>query len=311
VFPDKPYISLEDPDEREFATVDPRRFLARFDANGAVLDEIQRCPALFSYLQALVDSRQRMGDFVLTGSQQPGLVSGLTQSLAGRVGLVQLLPFSMGELAAAGRAPDTGGARPVAVPAFPALVRGPLEPVAQPQRAGRRLWLTHVTARAWLTVLEASYLVLLLRPYQRNFGKRLVKTPKLYLLDPGLMAWLLGIRSAETLGTHAQRGALFETLIVTECVKHAFHRGEAADLYFWRDGAGLEVDLLREREGRLQPMELKSGATFASDWLGPLRRWQALADTPAETPWLVYGGNQSAERQGVQAIAWRDLPDRL
>jgi len=171
--------------------------------------------------------------------------------------------------------------------------------------------ITHVTAREWLTVLEASYLVMLLRPYHRNFGKRLVKTPKLYLLDPGLMAWLLGIRSAETLSTHAQRGALFETLIVTECVKHAFHRGEAADLYFWRDGAGLEVDLLREREGSLQPMELKSGATFASDWLGPLRRWQTLADTPTETPWLVYGGEHSAERQGAQVIAWRDLPTRL
>lgn len=351
VFPDKPYVSLEDPDEREFATADPRRFLARFDAHGAVLDEIQRCPALFSYLQALVDTRQRMGDFVLTGSQQPGLVSGLTQSLAGRVGLVQLLPFSMGELEAAGRLPTSLDAvlwRGL----YPPLHHRDLTPgdwlanyvatyverdVRQmlavrdlslfqrflrlcAARSGQLLNLsalasdcgiTHVTAREWLTVLEASYLVMLLRPYHRNFGKRLVKTPKLYLLDPGLMAWLLGIRSAETLGTHAQRGALFETLVVTECVKHAFHRGEAADLYFWRDGAGLEVDLLRERDGHLQAMELKSGATFASDWLGPLRRWQALADTPTDMPWLVYGGEHSAERQGVQAIAWRDLPKRL
>ncbi|WP_338414807.1 ATP-binding protein [uncultured Sphaerotilus sp.] len=351
VFPDKPYVSLEDPDEREFATADPRRFLARFDAHGAVLDEIQRCPALFSYLQGLVDTRQRMGDFVLTGSQQPGLVSGLTQSLAGRVGLVQLLPFSMGELEAAGRLPSSLD-EVLWRGLYPPLHHRDLTPgdwlanyvatyverdVRQmlavrdlslfqrflrlcAARSGQLLNLsalagdcgiTHVTAREWLTVLEASYLVMLLRPYHRNFGKRLVKTPKLYLLDPGLMAWLLGIRSTETLGTHAQRGALFETLIVTECVKHAFHRGEAADLYFWRDGAGLEVDLLRERDGHLQAMELKSGATFASDWLGPLRRWQALADTPTEMPWLVYGGAHSAERQGVQAIAWRDLPKRL
>ena len=157
--------------------------------------------------------------------------------------------------------------------------------------------ITHVTAREWLTVLEASYLVMLLRPYHRNFGKRLVKTPKLYLLDPGLMAWLLGIRSAETLSTHAQRGALFETLIVTECVKHAFHRGEAADLYFWRDGAGLEVDLLREREGCLQPMELKSGATFASDWLahcGAGKPWS----TPPPKPrgWSTVGSTVPSGR---------------
>ena len=234
-FADKPYVSLENPDEREFAERDPRRFLQRF-AEGAILDEAQRCPALLSWVQGLVDERGRMGDFILTGSAQFDLMSGVTQSLAGRVGRVELLPLSASELAGAGQQPHSleamlwqGG--------YPALYDRDLTPddwfpnyvatylerdvrqliairdLTQFQRfvrmcaarSGQMLNLTAlgadcgvsaVTARDWLSVLEASYLVVRLPPYFRNFGKRLVKTPKLYFLDVGLMAWLLGIRDA-------------------------------------------------------------------------------------------------------------------
>ena len=346
VFPGHPYVSLEDPEEREFATADPRGFLARF-AGGAVLDEAQRCPALFSYLQTLADQRRRMGDFILTGSQQFGLMSGITQSLAGRAGLVQLLPFSLPELAGAGRIPESlddalfhGGYpplydRPVG-PAdwLPNYVMTYLERDVRQLLAVRDLGLfqrflklcaartgqllnlsglasdcgiSHVTAREWLTVLEAGYIVFLLRPYHRNFGKRLVKTPKLYFLDTGLAAHLMGIRDAATLSIHAQRGALFETWVVGEHVKRAFHAGQPADLYFWRDSAGHEVDLLLEEAGKLRALEIKSGATLVGEWLDALRKWQGFAGGEALPPRLVYGGEGRYERQGVQVMGWRDL----
>jgi len=345
LFPDRPYVSLEDPEQREAAQVDPRGFLARFP-DGAVLDEAQRCPDLFSYLQGLVDQRRRMGDFILTGSQQFGLRSGISQSLAGRVGLVRLLPFSLSELAAAERVPATlddllwcGG--------YPALYDRDLEPGlwfpnyvgTYVERDVRRLLavrdldlfqrfvrlcaartgqllnlsalaqdcgISHVTAREWIAVLEASDIVLRLPPHFRNFGKRLVKTPKLYFVDVGLAAWLLGIRDTASLNIHAQRGALFETWVVSEFVKSRYNVGEQADAWFWRDQSGHEVDLLFESDARLQAVEIKSGATFVSGWLDALRTWQRFAADAAADPWLVYGGAESFTREGFRVIGWRD-----
>lgn len=346
LFPDKPYITLEDPEERHFANADPRRFLARF-ADGAILDEAQRCPELFSYLQGVVDESRRMGHYVVTGSQQFGLTSQISQSLAGRVGLVQLLPFSLAELRDAERLPDDLDALLLSG-AYPPLYDRPLTPsdwfanyvatylerdVRQllavrdlalfqrfvklcAARSGQLLNLSslaadcgisHVTAREWLTVLEASYIVMLLPPYHRNFGKRLVKTPKLYFLDVGLCAYLLGIRDAAALSIHAQRGALFETLALGEFVKQRYHDGKPADLFFWRDNVGHEVDLLFEQDGKLQAVEIKSGATFAADWPVAARKWQAIAGDEALPPWIIYGGTASYNRQGCEVFGWRDL----
>jgi predicted AAA+ superfamily ATPase len=170
---------VENPDEQAFAEHNPR----------AILDEVQRCPHLSSWLQGLVDERGRMGGFVLTGSAQFDLIAGITQSLAGRVGRIALLPLTADELAAAGKLPSTP---------------------------------------------QASCLVARSPAYHRNFGKRLVKSPKLYFLDVGLMAWLLGIRDAAGIQTHAARGALFETWVVSECIKQRFNAGQGADLFFWR-----------------------------------------------------------------------------
>lgn len=348
LFADRAYVSLEDPEQREFADRDPRGFLARFD-EGAIIDEAQHCPELFSYLQGLVDARQRMGDFILTGSQHFGLLSRITQSLAGRVGLIQLLPLAMSELADSRLLPTRldellwrGGYpplydRPLAPNDwFPNYVATYLERDVRQLLAVRDLGLfqrflklcaarsgqllnlsalandcgiSHVTAREWLTVLEASYVVMLLQPYHRNFGKRLVKTPKLYFLDTGLAAWLLGVKDTDTLNTHAQRGALFETLVVTEFIKQRFNDGQPAALYFWRDNTGHEVDLLFEVGDRLQAVEIKSGATFVSDWRRALDKWQSFAGEAALPPWLVYGGDESYSREGLRVFSWQDLPE--
>lgn len=346
VFPNKTYISLENPDELEFANTDPRRFLARFD-NGAILDEVQRCPALLSWLQNLVDERAVMGDFVLTGSSQFELIAGITQSLAGRVGRVELLPLTVQELSASGKLPHElntlllqGG--------YPSLYDREVSPqdwfanyiatyierdvrqligirdLSQFQRfvkmcaarSGQLLNLTALgadcglsatTAREWLSVLEASYLVTRLQPHHQNFGKRLVKTPKLYFLDVGLMAWLLGIRDANTLDTHASRGALFETFVVSELVKQRFNQGQASDLYFWRDNTGHEVDVLRDTPKGLQAIEIKSGSTFASDWPKGLHQWQRLAGAGIPPSQIIFGGNTSYQRKDYEVLSWQDI----
>ncbi|MBM3342069.1 MAG: ATP-binding protein [Betaproteobacteria bacterium] len=348
-FPQKPYVSLEDPDERAFAASDARGFLARFP-RGAILDEVQRAPALFSYLQTIVDSHPVAGRFVLTGSQQFGLVGNITQTLAGRVGLIQLLPFSLGELPAAHAKQSLPAAlwRGLYPPLFsrrvdPAqwyanynmtYVERDVRQIAAVSnltrfqrflkmcaaRCGQILNLSslgadcgisHVTARAWLTVLEAGYIVFLLQPYHANFGKRLIKSPKLYFYDTGLASYLLDIRNATQMETHAARGGLFESLIVAEWLKHRYNQGLAANAYFWRDNVGDEIDLVVEDGRKLRALEIKSGATIASDWTRTLAKWTGWAGTRGVAPAVVYGGHQSMQRQGTQYVAWRDWPKIL
>jgi predicted AAA+ superfamily ATPase len=341
-FPRKPYATLEDPDTREFAERDPRAFLARWPG-GAVLDEAQRAPALFSYLQAVVDRERAPGHFVLTGSQQFGLLSGITQSLAGRAALIHLLPFSLAELDAAHR-PATveellwrglyprvvaEGAPPEAW--YPDYVATYIERDVRQlvnvrdlgafrrfvrmcaARTGQLLNLsalaadcgvTHNTARAWISVLEASYIVHLLPPHHRNFGKRLVKTPKLYFLDAGLAASLIGIHAARELEIHPARGTLFETWAVAELLKHRYNAGLPADLYFWRDSTGLEADAVFERGGRLHALEVKSGTTIAADWVGSLGK---VARVTGASATLLYGGRERQRRSGVEVFGWRDV----
>ena len=295
-FPDKNYASLEDPDNREFAEEDPGGFLARFP-DGAILGEVHRCPELFSWLQGVVDTDGRMGLFVLTGSQQFGLLSGVTQSLAGRVGRVQLLPFSLSEITSAGLAPESldemlfNGLYPPIYDRHVAPVHWYADYVATYierdvrqmvnvrdlstfQRflrlcAGRNgqllnlsalandCGISHNTARAWLSVLEASYIIYVLQPHHRNFRKRMVKTPKLYFLDTGLAAWLLGIQSKDQISIHSMRGALFEGWVLQELLKARYNHALVSNLYFWRDNTGNEIDILLENGERLRPIEIK------------------------------------------------------
>lgn len=346
MFGDRPYVSLEDLDEREFADQDPRGFLARFP-EGAVLDEVQRAPGLFSYLQTRVDQERRNGLFILTGSQQFDLLSSITQTLAGRVALVPLLPFTLGELQAGGQAPGsleellfTGLYPPVHdrglepgiwyanyvrtyverdvrqminvrdLSAFQRFVR------MCAARTGQLLNLsalaidcgiTHNTARSWLSVLEASYLVHLLQPHHRNFNKRLVKTPKLYFYDSGLAAWLLGIQTPAQLATHPQRGALFETWVVSEMLKARFNRALASNLYFWQDRSGHEVDVVVEQGGTLIPVEIKSGQTVVADFFRGLEKWAEIAGDAGGRPWLVYAGAQRQSRSAVEVVPWHQI----
>ena len=345
VFHDKPYVSLEDPVELGFAQTDPRGFLQRF-AQGAVFDEAQRWPDLFSHLQGMVDADRTPGRFILTGSQQVGLMAGVTQSLAGRVGLARLLPLALSEIKL--KISDDlhthlwrGG--------YPALwqtertvadandwfaayvvtyVERDLRQILQVQnlstfqrfvrlcaaRTGTLLNLvalatdagiSHTTARQWLSVLESSELLFLLQPYHRNFGKRLVKTPKLYFTDTGLAAWLMGIRDPELLALHPMRGALFETWVLNEFRKFRLNQGLPTDLYFWRDNNGLEADLVFETEGGLQCVEIKSSQTITPDLVRAGRRAAHFVNEPAPVPWLIHGALDNYRREGVSCISWQ------
>ena len=345
-FPGKHYVSLEDLDEREFATDDPRGFLGRYP-DGAILDEVQRCPELFSYLQTRLDQAKKNGQFVLTGSQQFNLLSGITQSLAGRVALIPLLPFALGELQAAKIAPKTLSEL-LFLGLYPPLYDGrqqagtwygnymrtyierdvrqmiKVQDLSTFQRfvrmcAGRTGQLTnlsalasdcgvsHNTAKAWLSVLEASYIVHLLQPHHRNFDKRLVKTPKLYFCDTGLACWLLGIRTAAQVGSHALRGALFETWAVGEMLKARYNRGLESNLYFWRDRSGNEVDVLIEEGNKLAPVEIKAGQTVSSDFFRGLDRWQEMAKEHSGKAWLLYGGDKAQTRLGYKVVPWAEI----
>jgi hypothetical protein len=354
-FAGKPYVSLEDPAELAFAQADPRGFLQRYPA-GAIFDEAQRWPALFSYLQGLVDDNRVPGRFVLTGSQQFGLMAGVSQSLAGRVGLTRLLPLALAELSGdaetskslelhtqlwrggypalwqtgrgAAEANDWFGSyiasyveRDVRqlihvqnLSTFQRFVRlcaartgTLLNLVALASDAG----ISHTTARQWLSVLESSELVFLLPPYYRNFGKRLVKTPKLYFTDTGLAAWLLGIRDAQLLSLHPMRGPLFETWVVSEFRKFRLNRGMPDDLFFWRDNNGLEADLVFETQQGLQCVEIKSSQTITPDLVRAGQRASRFVTEPAPPPWLIHGAPESYTREGVRCISWQHFAQPL
>jgi predicted AAA+ superfamily ATPase len=347
--PDKPYVSLEDPDERRMALEDPRGFLARHP-DGAILDEVQRAPQLLSYVQTRVDADGRMGLYLLTGSQQLGLVSGVSQSLAGRSAFLELLPFSIAELKSGNLLSQDlnqtlfrGGYPPIHhrgvapkhwhsayVTAYlerdlRQLLRvADLEAFARFVRvcagtSGRLLnysslamdcGVSHHTAHAWMSILEASYIVFLLRPLHANFRKRLVKAPRLYFFDAGLLCWLLGIQEPSQLDSHPLRGQIFETFVVAELMKSRLNRGERASLWFWRDSNGHEVDVVADLGSKWRPIEIKSGQTLNADFFSGLHRWCRLAGDQAAPPVLVYGGRERLTHGGVEVYGW-DSVDQL
>jgi predicted AAA+ superfamily ATPase len=338
-------LSLEDIDLREFAQSDPRAFLQRYPAP-LILDEAQRVPDLLSYIQTMVDLSGRMGQYVLSGSQQFSLLAGVTQSLAGRASLIELHPLRLKELSDGGDMP-TSLDRYLLQGGYPAVhargldtqryyadyvasyVERDVRSLSAVQdlgtfqrfmrlcaaRTGQLLNLNALandcgisqpTANAWMNLLEASFIVKRIAPYHRNFGKRLVKTPKLYFLDTGLCAWLLGIASERDMQSHYARGALFETWAVTEALKWRAVRGNAQPLYFWRDNIGNEVDLLLEQAAGITLVEVKSGQTFQPGWLQSLKTVQRHMSQPTRNA-VLYGGDLSAQRTDAQLVGWRDL----
>ncbi len=339
----KPYLSLEAPAERDFAQNAPHDFLRRFP-DGAVIDEAQRAPALLSELQGVIDADGRMGLFVLTGSHNLSLLEGVTQSLAGRNGILELLPLSLAELRPGRLVPER--VDDVLLKGFyPALYARPVTAydwlqsyiVTYAERDARQLRaiedlnafqrflrLTAVrtgqllnsaslandsgvaerTARNWLSILETCYLIHYVRPHLSNFGKRLIKMPKLYFHDVGLAAALLGIQTAEQVATHPLKGALFETMVVNEFLKARRNAGRRDQLYFWRDNIGTEVDLVLEQGQALAGIEIKSGSRVASDATVSLRKWQKYAGETETYLGVVYGGDAAYERDGVSALPW-------
>jgi predicted AAA+ superfamily ATPase len=345
LFAGKPYVSLEDPDELAFAQTDARSFLQRF-AQGAIFDEVQRWPQLFSYLQGMVDANRVPGHFVLTGSQQFDLLAGISQSLSGRIGLTQLLPLAASEIATAqlqdlqqhvwrGGYPalwqqhsNTAQANDWFASYITTYVERDVRQLVNVQnlstfqrfvrlcaaRSGSLLNLvslandagvTHPTARQWLSILESSELVYLLQPYHRNFGKRLVKTPKLYFTDSGLAAWLLGIRDPDLLWLHPMRGALFETWVIAEFRKYRLNQGLTCDMYFWRDNNGLKADLVFETPQGLQCVEIKSGQTLTPDLVRAGKHANRFVTEASPAPWLIHGGVENYAREGVRCISWQ------
>lgn len=345
-FPQLPYVSLENPDERGRAERDPRGFLQRFP-DGCVLDEVQRAPDLFSYLQQILDAERRPGRYILTGSQQFGVMAGISQSLAGRVGMLTLLPFNAAELSGAGCLADSwtealfrGGYPPLydqgidpgfwlnayiatyverdvrqivnvqdtsLFQRFLGLCAGNIGQLFNASRIGNDCGLNHGTVSKWFSILESSYIAFHLAPHHRNFRKRLVKTPKLYFWDTGLAIQLLGIETPAQLQTHPLRGALFENWIIVELMKLRLNRGKRTNLYFWRNNTGLEIDALADFGGRLLPIEVKSGATLSSEWLTTIHRWMALAGDTAMEPCLFYGGEVESREAGIRIMPWHRL----
>jgi predicted AAA+ superfamily ATPase len=349
-FPDKTYVSLEPLDVRDYAMNDPRGFLHAY-GNGAILDEVQHVPALFSYLQEEVDERPDPGRFILTGSQHFGLTEAITQTLAGRISILYLLPPSLDELARFDEAPTDlwtliwTGAYPriydrlleprrwladytttyvqrdvrqilnitdlEAFTTFIRLVAGRTANELNLSTLGGDAGITHPTVRAWLSVLETSFLCLRLPAWRRNLRKQTVKSPKIHFVDTGLACHLLGITAPEQLRYHPLRGALFESWVVSEILKSRLHRGLPERMFHMRETRGFEVDLLIEEGDRLIGVEMKSAATVAPDFFMALQRLDA--DLGMRQPHLtfdariVYGGNTSQRRSNATVIPWHQL----
>ncbi len=344
-FPQHAYVSLENLDTMAAAREDPRRFLRPHQETGVIIDEAQRVPELFAYLQGMVDESGRMGRYILTGSQDFLLLEKVAQSLAGRTAVLHLLPFSASEIDAVGSLSEDLDEvmfkgfypplfdRPVAPSDFlPAYLETYVERDVRSMRnigdlslfrrflllcagrvgqllnltaLGNEVGVDHKTIRAWLSVLEAGFIAFLLPPYHRNWNKRITKQPKLYFHDTGLLCSLLGLRGPSDLASHPLRGAIFECFVVADCLKRQLHAGRRPSLYFWRAHAGHEVDLLIEHGPRLNAVEIKSAETVHPDLFAGLRWFCANTGVDAAACTLVYGGVEAQDRKAGRVVPWR------
>ncbi len=332
VFKEKAYVNLENPDLRQFAREDPRGFLSNYP-DGAILDEVQRVPELFSYLQQILDEKEQNGLFILTGSNNFLLNSNISQSLAGRVGYLFLLPLDIGEINPGANMSNQlifkGG--------YPEIYQKDIDPkkyydnyirtyVERDVRllknitdlytferflrlcAGRTGQLLNMSSLAadvgvdvktigsWLGVLEASFIAFRLYSYHENYNKRIVKMPKLYFYDTGLASALMGIEDVSQLTIHPLRGGLFENLVVVDFLKRLYNNGKQNNLYFWRDNIGNEVDLLIKKGANRYPVEIKSAQTISDEFFKGIRYWNKLTNT--EGGYLVYAGDMLQKRSG-------------
>ena len=347
--PDYAYVSLEDPDERMLAAEDPRAFLRRFPDN-TIFDEVQRVPTLLSYLQGIVDKEQKNGRFVLTGSHQLELRAAVAQSLAGRTGLLHLLPLSIEELRQAGLTFDgfedyvvhgflprvhSQNQRPFRAYAnyyqtyierdvrqlielkdvslfekFIKLLAGRVGQLMDYQALSNAVGVSAKTIKQWLSVLEASYVVVKLPPYFENFGKRVVKSPKYFFTDVGLLAYLLGLETPSQVLRDPLLGSIFENLVVIEVLKQRYNSGYDANLYFFRDSNGSEIDLLCKTSNGLVGIEIKAASTWHGKFAKQLVRFAAHSH-PLNQSLVVYNGVALELSNGVNAISYDKLATAL
>ena len=342
-FPNYRYVSLENFDVRQMADIDPRGFLKNYAAP-VIFDEIQRVPALLSYIQTVVDENKSSGQYILTGSHQPQLGQGVSQSLAGRTGILQLLPLSIAELASAGivltrdeymvqgfmpRLYDTPlDAKNLyrdyfstyvekdvrmmlniknlgAFETFVKLLAGRVGQLVNLSSLANDAGISIPTLKEWLSVLEASFIVFQLPCYFENFGKRLVKSKKLYFTEVGLASWMLGIETPEQASRDPLFGGLFENLVIVEALKSRFNAGERPDLYFLRDSQGLEADLLFQKShNELIPIEIKGGMTWNKDFCRNLLKLRKLSDK-FTSGYVIYAGDLTPEIEGIKFLNFK------
>lgn len=348
VFPKLPYVSLEAPDVRAFAIEDPRAFLAQFP-KGAVLDEIQRAPDLPSYLQGLIDEDPKPGRWILTGSHNLALVQSVSQSLAGRTAMLQLLPLARGEVLRFARHPTSleetllAGGYPrihdqrldpsewirayvatyierdvrtisnvgdlLAFQRFVELCAGRTGQLLNYSSLAADCGISQPTAKAWLSVLEASFIAFRLPVFHANTRKRLIKMPKLHFHDSGLVCWLLGIRTSQQLQSHPLRGAIFESWVVSEIFKARANQNESGGISYYRDRDGAEVDLVVEEAGRLMLVEAKSSRTMSARLFDGANRVRQHLESPSRACRVVvaYGGEDLQRRSSEKLIPWSGL----
>jgi len=346
VFPEHPYVNLEDLEQRRFAKEDPKGFLLHLGKR-AVIDEVQYAPDLLSYIQVTVDREKTAGQYVISGSQNLLLMESVAQSLAGRVAIFNLLPFSLEEIRDTPFAlPDyedylfkgfypriydqdlnptdwllnyiqTYVERDVrqllnvgdlgAFRQFLEICAGRIGQLVNFSEIGNLVGVSYQTANKWLSVLQTSFIIHTLRPYHQNYNKRIVKTPKLYFYDTGLACALLNLRTVDDLNRHFAKGALFENFIINEVLKSRLNRNRYPKHYFWNAAGAHEIDLLLDQGGRLYPVEIKSGRTIGPHFFDSLHYFQALSGAAPEDSFLVYGGDELQTRSLAQVLGWRHL----
>ena len=347
LLPDYTYISLEDLDIRQIAKEDPRHFISIYSKN-VIIDEIQQVPELLSYLQTHIDLVNESGMYVLTGSHNLLLMQSITQSLAGRTALLSLAPFSVSELRSENLLPDTTnkilfkGSFPriydkqiepedfypsyiktyidrdvrilrnitdySAFTRFLKLCAGRCSQILNVTALAEDAGITRKTADAWLSVLEASYIIYMLKPYYKNFGKRIIKNPKIYFYDTGLVSSLLGITNSEQIETFYMQGALFENFIVSELLKRRLFAGKSDELYFWRDSNGLEIDVIEEDGLELKAYEIKASETMNTAFFSNIKKVKEIASLKTENTAVIYSGKSLPATENCGAyVCWKEI----
>lgn len=345
-FPNYKYVSFSDIDLRIFAKEDPRGFIATYPER-VIIDEVQKEPSILSYLLTHTDNANKEGMYILTGSQNLQLMASANESLAGRIGILKLLPFSHSELSKSKILP-TSINEEIFFGGYPRIYDKGITPIDYypnyistyverdirnirqvgnlsqfvkllklcAGRIGQILNISSIasdcgistpTAQAWLSILEQCYIIYLLRPSHNNFSKRIVKSPKLYFYDTGLACSLLEITSASQIATHYLRGGLFENLFINEMIKRRFNAGQNADFSFWRDSNGNEVDLLTTEEDGIQAYEIKSGATFNSDYFKGLDYWSKLSGVETSQKTVIYTGDLVLTTSHGKVLPWKNF----